>query len=300
MKELYLELKNQGYKGQIVSVHRLSELEREIKHLHSHGLFSEEFYKKWLTSFKFNPPATLPGAKSLIVVAFPQPQHRAIFNWRGKRLPLLIPPTYLHYPDQKIEEILEGILNPLGFRLAKTELPLKLLATRGGLGSYGKNNICYIPGMGSFHRLMAFFSDLPFAEENWQDSKMMERCQNCSACLKSCPTGAITDERFLLRAELCLTFLNEGKGDFPSWINPSWHNCLVGCMNCQKVCPENKKFKGWIEDKEEFSEKETRLLLDGISQNNLPIQTLRKIENLDLIEYFDLLPRNLRVLIDLF
>jgi len=298
LKELLYELEKRGYKGKIISIHHLQELEKEIKEGYNQGLFSEEFYRERLTSFEFALPATLPEAKSLIVVAFPQPQLRVVFNWRGKSHPLLIPPTYLHYPDQKIEELLEGILNPSGFSLAKNELPLKLLAAHSGLGSYGKNNICYVPGMGSFHRLMAFFTDLPLPDDWWQDSKMMDKCKNCSACLQSCPTGAITSERFLLRAEICLTFHNERQGDLPSWIDPSWHNCLVGCMHCQRICPENKKPLGWVEEKEEFSEKETRLLLDRTSPQILPSQTLRKIENLDLMEYFELLPRNMRVLFD--
>ena len=33
---------------------------------------------------------------------------------------------------------------------------------------------------------------------------------------------------------------NERKGEFPRWIWPSWHNCLVGCLSCQKACPVNK------------------------------------------------------------
>lgn len=55
--------------------------------------------------------------------------------------------------------------------------------------------------MGSFHEPAAFYSDLPCREDNWQELQMVERCQNCSACLRKCPTGAITSERFLLHAE---------------------------------------------------------------------------------------------------
>jgi len=184
-------------------------------------------------------------------------------------------------------------------------LPVKLLAVRSGLGAYGKNNICYVPGMGSFHRLVAFYSDLPCPEDNWQELQMLERCQNCSACVRHCPTGAIpsaqlrtgTSERFLLRAERCITFHNERAGDFPfpAWLDPSWHNCLVGCLDCQRICPQNKDFLEWVEEGAEFSREETALLLEGVPLDQLPAETGRKLEQLDLIEYFDALPRNLRV-----
>jgi epoxyqueuosine reductase len=125
----------------------------------------------------------------------------------------------------------------------------------------------------------------------------MKRCQNCQACRKACPTGAISSDRFLLHAERCIVFHGEKKGDipFPSWIDPSWHNCLYGCLHCQRVCPEDKEFLQWIDEKEEFSEEETGLLLEGITRDQLPATTAKKLEYLDLIDSLDSLPRNLGV-----
>jgi len=37
-------------------------------------------------------------------------------------------------------------------------VPIDRLAVRGGLATYGRNNVTYVPGMGSFHRLSAFYS----------------------------------------------------------------------------------------------------------------------------------------------
>jgi len=72
----------------------------------------------------------------------------------------------------------------------------------------------------------------------------------------------------------------------------------VGCLHCQNVCPENKDFLGWIEEKEEFSEEETALFLEGKKSGQLPSSILRKLEQLELAEYADFLPRNLEVLLD--
>jgi len=177
-------------------------------------------------------------------------------------------------------------------------LPEKLLAVRSGLGSYGRNNICYVNGMGSFHQLVVFYTELPCEEDNWQESQLMESCEGCSACLDNCPTGAITPERFLLRAERCITFHNERREDFPTWIDPSWHKCIVGCLDCQAICPENKNILEWVEEKGEFSQEETALLLEGKMLNRLSSTLIIKLTQLDLMEYLDVLPRNLSVLLD--
>jgi len=118
--------------------------------------------------------------------------------------------------------------------------------------------------------------------------------------LKSCPTQAIGSDRFLLYAERCLTFLNEGKRNFPTWLQPQWHHCLVGCMICQRVCPENRHLLNWFEDAAEFSSEETVLVLQGVPQQQLPAATLQKLTQLDMQEYYELLHRNLGVLIDKF
>jgi epoxyqueuosine reductase len=176
-------------------------------------------------------------------------------------------------------------------------LPLKQLAVRSGLGQYGRNNICYVSGIGSFLQLVAVYSDLPCEKDDWREPVMMENCRGCELCRRACPTGAIPSDRFLLRGERCIVFHNEKKGDipFPKWMDASWHNCVVGCMHCQRVCPLNKDFLGWFEEEEEFSEEETALLLEGIPPDKLQGTTRRKLEHLSLLDYLENLPRNLGV-----
>jgi epoxyqueuosine reductase len=140
---------------------------------------------------------------------------------------------------------------------------------------------------------MAFFSDLPCEDDVWFESSMMKECQKCTACIRACPTGAITSERFLIRAERCLTFQNERSGEFPSWVDPSWHHCLFGCMGCQKICPQNKRMLNWIEDRGEFTEQETSLILEKVPLNRIPSSTRKKIERLYMIDEYELLSRNL-------
>jgi epoxyqueuosine reductase len=298
LESLYDRLEKKGCRGKVVSIKRVEELEKELEKAYQSDLFDEEFYQKELTGFNFRIPESNPDAKSLIVVAVPQPLVRVIFNLDGKPFPCLIPPNYIHKTDGIVKSILESRLKKAGYHLKRERLPLKSLAVHSGLARYGRNNITYVQGMGSFHRLVAFYSDFPCLEENWGELRIMERCDRCTACQKICPTMAIPSDRFLLRAERCISFFSETQGEFPLWLESSWHNCLVGCFLCQKVCPVDK---GFLEIKEEgptFSPLETNFILQEKPKHKMPEFTIEKLESLDIIEYIDVLGRNLRALID--
>jgi epoxyqueuosine reductase len=301
--DIYKRLEEQGYAARVVDIGHLSELRENIEKSHRDGVFDEDFYQTYLSKFNYGLPEDLPEAKSLIVVASRQPQVRLIFNHGGKQWPVIVPPTYLHAAktDRIAREILMGILGPEGYHITQARLPVKILAVRSGLATYGRNNVTYVEGMGSFFRLSAFYSDLPPEEHGeWRDMQVMQRCEECLACTYKCPTRAIDQDRFLLYAEKCITYHNEKPGEipFPDWIKESWHNCLVGCMICQKVCPENVDYTGLIEDGPEFSEEETTLLLDGTPRDKLPAPMVKKLEDWDLMDILDIIPRNLSVLLE--
>jgi len=165
------------------------------------------------------------------------------------------------------------------------------------MAKYGKNNITYVEGLGSFVRLRAFLSDMPTDRGDWLEPRVMKECDRCKACLNECPTRAIVPDRFLIHAERCITFLNEGREDFPEWIDPAWHNSLIGCMKCQLVCPVNKRFIKWVEEGEAFDEAETELILNGVPLDRIPPETAHKLNRCYMLEDLDVLPRNLRALL---
>jgi epoxyqueuosine reductase len=295
---VYEMLKKNGFKGKLVSIKHIDELQQEIETHYQKGCLNEKLYDGYLANFDFTLTDSFPEARSLIIVTIPQPQVRATFKWQGQVYPCIIPPTYSHATDKQIKDCLEKLLKPAGFHLEIKKLPEKLLSVRSGLAQYGKNNITYVPGMGSFHRPVVFASDLPCLEDNWRKSSTLKACNGCTACMDACPTGAMASDRFLLYAERCITFLNEQPGEFPDWLESSWHNCLVGCLACQNACPMNQKIAGWTEDGMTFDEDETDFLLKSSPEATIPEKTIAKLEKLDIMEYADVLGRNLKVLIE--
>ena len=297
--ELFKRLIELGYQARTVSIEHLRLLQKQIDEQRNEGLLDNQFYQDRLAWFRFQIPESLPKAQSIIVVAVPRPQTRAIFTLNGNRRPLILPPTYTAYKGitEQVQNLLAKMLSEKGYTVTGTALPLKLLAARSGLAEYGRNNLCYVSGMGSFLQLVAVYSDMPCEENSWQQAAMMHACEDCELCRRACPTGAVPSDRFLLRAERCITYHNEKKGDvpFPSWLDASWHNCLEGCMRCQRACPLNKQFLDWIGEEEEFSEEETAFLLDGVSRDRLPEETVRKLVHLDILDDLGILPRNLGV-----
>lgn len=293
INRIYLYAAQAGYEVKIVSSTHLKELENELAFRKRTDGFDEDFYLERLTSFRYSPSEAFTECKSVIIFAVPQPKVLLIFRWHGEDRSVYIPPTYNISINSMIEKDLKEILTSKGFNIEPAVLPLKLLAVRCGLAEYGKNNICYIPGKGSFYRLIAFYSNLTCFEETWRPACLMERCKNCRACILACPTGAIDESRFLLHAELCISFHNEHAGSFPDFIDSSFHHCLFGCLKCQNVCPENRHKSISIEEKEYFSEYETSFILNNKPLNEMPLSTRQKLESLNIIDDYPLLSRNL-------
>ncbi len=302
MPRLDLEkLTREGYKYRVVSVRHLTDLQSEIECRIEKNQFDEEFQQTYMYRFSFSPPAELENAKSVIVVAMPRPATKAVFNWNGQRQAFILPPTYTVYDQKRLhaQNLVAEAVGTLGYRVAAANLPLKLLAVRSGLAEYGRNNIAYVEGMGSFMRLTAVYSDMPVEHDVWHGAKTMHLCQGCDQCQNACPTGAIPRDRFMLNAECCLTFHNEKPGSvsFPGWIKTDWHNAVVGCIKCQEACPKNKPFLDFYGDMVEFSQEETELLLNGTTLDKMSSSMLDKMQRLSLMDYFGEMPRNLSVLL---
>jgi epoxyqueuosine reductase len=296
------EISNHGDKFTMVPVSRLQDIKQDIADLQSRESLNN--FQKYIVGDLYNMevPETDFEVRSILIVASPKPLLAKIaFTWQGQRIPLTLPASYMNEVSgpRRVEHYLNEFLNPQGYHVIYApRLPRKLLAVRSGLGVYGRNNICYVAGMGSSLLLTTCFSDIPCPENKWHDLCHMKACQKCTACLDNCPTEAISASRFLIDNERCLTYFNESGGeyDFPGWIDPAAHHTVYGCMRCQTVCPMNKKYLADVIEPVEFTEDETLLLMAGQSFELLPETLQQKVHAIDMEHYLGVLPRNLRVL----
>ncbi|MDH4140649.1 MAG: FeS-binding protein [Coriobacteriia bacterium] len=288
-------LEAREWAGRVVPIVRLRNLRQGIVGARDRGLIDEMLFDDELSDLDYSAPPELPDARSLIVIATPAPACRLTFEWRGQTIAVTIPPTYVDAVSirERVRAAAAEALDGDGHRVLLATVPLKPLAVGSGLARYGKNNITYVDGMGSFHRLTGLFSDMPAPRSEWKRRPSLGLCGRCTACLTACPTGAITASRFMLHAERCLTYFNENETRVPEWVPPDAHECLVGCMRCQSACPENRAVLDRIEDGPSFSEGETKLLLAGVPYEELPDETAAKWDALELTEDLAIIERNL-------
>lgn len=291
-------LNEAGMQARIVPASRAIDVGSDIRSVKDEGLLDQELYDLYLSKYQYGLPESLPAARSLFIVAVPTSGTIITFHHRGKPHRCKVPPTYANAADidRKVRSLLVAALPEC--KVVKAILPYKTLATRTGLARYGKNNITYAGDFGSFHRLTGFFTDADMEMDDWQSREVMTQCADCDLCLRACPTGAIGKDRFLIRADRCLTFLNELPSEraFPDRIRPSVHHAIVGCMRCQEVCPMNRINMESFTEGDIFSEEETEYLLKGDYQNDDAEEIMEKLDcsGLDL----SIFPRNLAVLLD--
>ena len=293
-----LGLQEGGWATRAVSVQRIVDLEAGFEDLRRRGLLTARVYETCAKYFAFELPQRSPAAQSLVIAARSSPKVRVVFDVLGVQRPFSVPPTYSSHSavDAEARELLAERDRDRVFQVDRARLPLKLLAACSGLGLYGRNNVLFVAPMGSFHQLAAFYTDEVAPEQSWEEPLAMARCQDCTACAAACPTGAILRDRFLLRTESCLTLLNEEPGEFPDWVPASAHNCPIGCLRCQIVCPENRAVANEVGATVTFDETETQALLAGVTAEQLTPDMLERLKSAGLDEYLPVLPRNLSAL----
>lgn len=299
-EKLLKDLEQEGYPARIIYATHLEDIEQEIASLFDSGIVQRSLYQEVLDHWKYDYASECPEAKSLIIVAMPQPIIKMRLSWQGQPHEIIIPPTYNFKMDRLVIDLINKVLEPEGYQIVRAAVPQKLMAVHSGLSEYGRNNVSYIPGFGSYYRLLTFVSDIPCTHDNWQAVKTMQACDNCHACIKSCPTQAINPERFIINIDRCLTFWNESAEPMPAWIDRGAHNALIGCLRCQTVCPQNAAPERAVIMDQPFSEEELTLILNNTEIDKLPEQLANTLKehNLDYLYRERLLARNLRLLLD--
>ena len=273
---------------------------RGVRRAATEGGFSPEAVARIADDLSATAPGGWDGAATVVVGAIPRPLTRATLTVDGDEHTVVVPPHYAGYatvPDG-LAAAVGAAVAPYGRRAARIEPPLKTLAAGSGLARYGRNNIAYVPGLGSYLMLAACIVDAPPPDDAvWGEPQALERCARCSACLRACPTGAIRADRFLLDTERCLTWVNEDRRPFPGWVEPAWHTCAVGCLRCQQVCPENAGVDLVVAPAEVFDEAESAAILAGAPAADLPAPTREKLRRCGLDYEPLLIARNIHALL---
>jgi len=139
---------------------------------------------------------------------------------------------------QQLADRIKGEVGEFGYRVFTDSAPVMevALAEKSGLGWRGKHTLLLNREAGSMFFLGEMYTDLPLPV----DAAVSEHCGQCRACIDVCPTQAIVGP-YKLDARRCISYLTlELKGSIPLELRSLIGNRVVGCDDCQLVCPWNK------------------------------------------------------------
>ena len=135
---------------------------------------------------------------------------------------------------QKIEQQ----MGQLGYRPFVDSAPIleRPLAEKAGLGWIGKHSLLINEQAGSWFFIGELLVDLPLPI----DKPVENKCGQCVACLKICPTQAIVAP-YVVDGRRCISYLTiELQGAIPIEFRKAIGNRIYGCDDCQLICPWNR------------------------------------------------------------
>jgi epoxyqueuosine reductase len=113
----------------------------------------------------------------------------------------------------------------------------RALAVQAGIGFLAKSAMVISPTHGPYLQL----AELLTGEDLPPDPPATGSCGSCTACLRACPTGAITAP-FQVDARSCLSYTTiEQRGFIAAKLREKQADWLFGCDICLEVCPFTRK-----------------------------------------------------------
>lgn len=127
----------------------------------------------------------------------------------------------------------------------------KVWGQKSGIGWIGKNTLLINPKIGSWFFIAIILTNAEFE----YSTPMPDHCGTCKRCVEACPTGALSDNRYL-NSNKCVSYytIEYKESNFPDDLNLNFDNWLFGCDICQEVCPFNAKFQTNSTIKEFFND----------------------------------------------
>ena len=192
-----------------------------------------------------NSGRLLRGCRTIISLAYPYPSHRPV-NPDGLCVSRYSQPGLedYHFRLKRLCRDLGVIIRELyagsRIKICVDSAPIleKSVAASSGIGFTGKNTLLIIPDHGSYFYLAEILTTALLEFPQTEPAEC--RCDSCTLCVESCPTGAL-EKPFLLDASKCLSFLSiEYKGDKYCEDGKKMGDCFFGCDRCQAICPFNE------------------------------------------------------------
>jgi epoxyqueuosine reductase len=122
---------------------------------------------------------------------------------------------------------------------SNSRIPEKPLLAATGMGSYGRNGLCLVPGLGSLFIIAGAVIPVPsVGGQAAIADEPRDMCGSCSRCIEACPTGAIVEPGVVDPAR-CLQGWAGIAADLPDGFRDAWGARLYGCQACQSACPHN-------------------------------------------------------------
>jgi len=177
-----------GWSARVVDAGRLSDLRARVAAVLDSGDLPEETAARLADDVAFALPDGLEAARSVIVGAVARPLTQATLIVGDAEHTVSVPPHYASYftiPDG-LAEAAGAAFAPFGHRAVRFEPPLKTLAVCASLARYGRNNIAYVPGLGSYLMLAACATDAPSPDDaTWAEPPQLalRALQRLPACL---------------------------------------------------------------------------------------------------------------------
>ncbi len=180
------------------------------------------------------PLETAPWARALAIVVSPYRMYKS----DGRAA---VSAYYVEYNAVHARgEAFVKELNARGVQAQSLEIPLKPAAVRAGLGTYGKNDVVRIHGMGSCVMLRAIALGEGFeCAGDYPKEDNCERigCGTCRRCIDACPTGALSGDEF--DHTRCLRAHMFQGSPVPEEFRAKMGGRLLGCEECLRACPHN-------------------------------------------------------------
>ena len=209
---------------------------KEFEEWITQGAHGEMGYMARNFEKRMDPTLLVEGCRSIIVVAqnyYPVTASPNLSRYaQGK--------DYHRVVKDKLFLLLEYIntIIPAKGRAFCDSAPVleRYWAVQAGLGTCGRNRQLIIPGCGTHFFLGELFID---AEAEYDTPLTESLCNNCNACIRSCPTGALSENNF--DARRCLSYLTiEYRGELLPETSEKMGECFYGCDRCQTACPHNR------------------------------------------------------------